>query len=69
MQNLYHWMFQLAGDRLLSQLLNPLLNASATTSLLWSLLMSIGCSALEYQKKMLKVHKSIDIIYSFVSGT
>ena len=69
MQNQYHRMSQLAGDRRLCQLLNPPLNASATTSLLWRLLMSIGCSALEYRKKMLKVHESIDIIHICVSGT
>ena len=46
-------------DRRLCQLLNPPLNASATTRLLWRLLMSIGCSALEYRKR----------ICSFVSGT
>ena len=68
-QNPYHWMFQLAGYRRLCQLLNSPLNASATTSLFLRLLMSIGCLALEYPKKMLKVHESIDIIYSFVSGT
>ena len=56
-------------DRRLCQLLNPPLNASATTRLLRRLLMSIGCSALEYLKKMLKLHESIEIIYSFVSGT
>ena len=35
MQNLYlyHWIFQLAGDRQLCQLLNPQLRVSATTSL------------------------------------
>ena len=67
MQNPYHRMFQLAGDRRLCQLLNPPLNAS--TRLLRRLQMSIGCSELEYRKKMLKVHGSMDIIYSFVSGT
>ena len=51
MQNQYHRMSQLAGDRRLCQLLNPLLNASATTRLLRRLLMSIRCSALEYRKK------------------
>ena len=51
MQNPYHGMFQLAGDRLLSSvlchLLNPQLNASAITSLLWRQLMLIGFLALE----------------------
>ena len=71
MQNPFHRMFQLEGDRLLCLLPNPLLKSSATTHLLRRLvcLMLIGFSALEYRKKMCQVNWPVNIIYNFVSGT
>ena len=59
MQNQYHRMSQLAGDRRLCQLLNPLLNASATTSLLRRLLMSwvFGIGIPEKNAQSARIHR------------